>query len=456
MDVPQARAVAVVAPWMAETRCSVIVPILNEESGLTQRLQVLREWCGAHELIVVDGGSSDASAEIARSFANKFLLSTPGRARQMNLGAATAQGDILLFLHCDTLPEFTLEDFIRAATNCDWGFCRVRLRGDGLLLRMIETSMNLRSRLTHVATGDQMMFVRRIHFEAHGGFQDIPLMEDVELSKRLRKRSDPLTFNGRVGTSSRRWRVHGSIRTVLMMWQLRLLYWLGLKPQRLHRRYYGETPKTPFLLMQFAREPVPGEVKTRLQPPLSAEQAADLHSAMVVQTTDTLCNSRLAPVHLWVSGEPAAALFTQCRRLGVAQVRVQGPGDLGARMAQAFQAGLQCSLGVILVGSDAPSIDADYLQDAARQLQDKDLVLGPALDGGYVLIALKRFYPGLFEDIEWGSDRVLEATLRQARELNLEVGLLNALADIDRPEDLRLLPENLRRSIPASAMPPKL
>jgi rSAM/selenodomain-associated transferase 2 len=171
---------------------------------------------------------------------DELLLSTPGRARQMNLGAAVATGEYLFFLHADTRPAVTegeLSEVLRARP--EWGFSRVRLSGTRPAFRLIEWSMNRRSAMTAVATGDQMLYLRRELFRDAGGFADIPLMEDVEICKRLRRIAAPRILPGTVNTSSRRWERRGIARTVLAMWGLRLAYVLGVSPEQLHRHYYG-------------------------------------------------------------------------------------------------------------------------------------------------------------------------------------------------------------------------
>lgn len=221
------------------------MPVLNECNNLRSQLPALQNWRTAgHELIVVDGGSGDDSAAIAREYADIVLESRPGRARQMNAGAQRASGDVLLFLHADTrLPpgaEHSVPHAL-ADSRCHWGRFDVQLDGEEPMFRVIERMMNWRSRLTSVATGDQAIFVRRASFIAAGGFPDIPLMEDVSLSKTLRRISRPLNLQQRVITSSRRWQQHGITKTLVLMWWLRLLYVLGVSPQLLHQRYYGNT-----------------------------------------------------------------------------------------------------------------------------------------------------------------------------------------------------------------------
>ncbi len=222
-------------------RISIIIPVLNEVptiAGCLGRLQTYRAQ--GHEIIVVDGGSRDGTAETARPLADRVRVSPAGRARQMNHGAHAAQGDVLLFLHADTqLPDAACDVIISALREAArWGRFDVRLSGSAPGFRLIESMMNRRSRMTRIATGDQAMFVTKDLFHAVGGFDDIPLMEDIALSRRLKKLAPAACLRQRVVTSSRRWEENGILKTVLLMWRLRFSYWLGADPARLVRRYY--------------------------------------------------------------------------------------------------------------------------------------------------------------------------------------------------------------------------
>jgi len=222
---------------------SIIIPVLNEADILRRQLPVLQELRRAgHQLIVVDGGSSDASVAVAHGQVDLCLHSPPGRARQMNAGAAQATGDILLFLHIDTrLPEDAAELILTAlaGNGVCWGRFDVRLDGQHRAFRIIAGAMNLRSRLTAVATGDQAIFVEREVFAQIGGYADVPLMEDVIISKTLRRLCRPACLRPPVICSSRRWQQHGILATVWLMWRLRLAFFLGASPAVLHTRYYG-------------------------------------------------------------------------------------------------------------------------------------------------------------------------------------------------------------------------
>jgi rSAM/selenodomain-associated transferase 2 len=222
-------------------RFSIVVPMLNEAPDLPHllaRLSALERQ--GNEVLIVDGGSDDGSADLAVRAGLRVLSSPPGRARQMNLGAAHASGDVLLFLHADTLlPEGALITVCRAMqkSGAPWGRFDVVIDGSHPMLRVVARLMNLRSRWTGIATGDQAIFVTREAFDAVGGFPDQPLMEDIELSRRLLLRARPVCIDDPVLTSGRRWESRGVWRTVLLMWRLRWAYWRGTPADQLARLY---------------------------------------------------------------------------------------------------------------------------------------------------------------------------------------------------------------------------
>lgn len=216
------------------------MPVLNEEGGIERSLAMLQAWrrAGA-ELVVVDGGSTDRTRALAAPLCDRLIAAPRGRAAQMNAGAAASSGRLLLFLHADTsLPRAArdlLEDCARGPET--WGRFDVHLDGRHRFLPVIAALMNWRSRVTEVATGDQAIFVTRALFERCGGFPALPLMEDIALSKRLRRLQPPRCLRARVTTSGRRWEQGGVLRTVLLMWGLRLAYFVGVDAGRLARWY---------------------------------------------------------------------------------------------------------------------------------------------------------------------------------------------------------------------------
>jgi len=237
----------------AETKppVSVIIPALNEAATIAETVRSARA-AGADEIIVVDGGSRDGTPDAARRIADAVVFSPPGRAIQMNAGAREATGEILLFLHADTtMPEGSIAS-VREATerNGVLGgafFVRLVVSPDTpplrrAALRLTSRMINVRSRLFRTYTGDQAIFLRRDVFETIGAYPEIPLMEDVELSSRLTRRGKTTLLTTPILTSARRWEAHGTLRTILLMWGLRLGYLLGLSPERC-AEIYGRRPK---------------------------------------------------------------------------------------------------------------------------------------------------------------------------------------------------------------------
>jgi rSAM/selenodomain-associated transferase 2 len=230
---------------------AIIMPVFNEATQLEASLEVLYRCDVLNEVIVVDGGSDDPTDDVIRRFIGqiteaesvfRFSAAPRSRALQMNAGALLAQSDVLLFLHVDArLPDSAMDsvrDSIRRGAS--WGRFDMHLDDDAVIFRIIEWCMNMRSTLTGIATGDQAIFVRRDVFRMLGGYAPIRLMEDVEFCKRLKWVGPPALIAKQVRASTRRWRQHGIVRTVILMWFLRLLYWLGISPKTV-ARFYPDT-----------------------------------------------------------------------------------------------------------------------------------------------------------------------------------------------------------------------
>ena len=433
------------------TSISIIVPVLDEAAtlpGILEGLQPFRSrGC---EVLVVDGGSRDATAELAREAADRVLVAQRGRASQMNAGAAVARGDIFLFLHADTrLPE-DADALIRAglaANGRAWGRFDVRIEGRHPLLRVVAGTMNLRSRLSGIATGDQALFMTRAAFDAVGGFPPIELMEDIAVSGRLKRLSPPLCLYDRVTTSGRRWEKNGVLRTIVLMWWLRLQYFFGVSPERLARAYrgHGGGGKIASRILVFARAPVAGEVKTRLISALGAEGAARLYAAMARQCIATAARSLPGAVQLWCTPSETHAFFAQAQAEWGLSLYAQADGDIGARMSAALRAALQKADAVLLIGSDVPSITEDDINAALSALAaGRDAVFAPTLDGGYALVGLRRHDARLFEGIAWSTPQVMAQTRERLRELGWNWLELSARWDVDTEADLARLAADSR------------
>ena len=220
---------------------SIIIPVLNEAELLDGSLSRLFAGPARNadiEVIVCDGGSTDDSLGIIKQYPCQLVQSTAGRAIQMNAGSSIAQGNWLLFLHADSsLPDGFLD---RVSRSGKWGFFHLRLNGDHLLYRVISSAINLRSSISRVAGGDQGLFFKTSFFQSIHRFPQIPLMEDIAICKLARQLARPCIIKHPLFSSSRRWRENGIIKTVVLMWSLRLAYWLGVDPLRLHKIYYPQ------------------------------------------------------------------------------------------------------------------------------------------------------------------------------------------------------------------------
>jgi len=226
-------------------RLTIVLPVLNEAAIIVAALQALAPLraCGA-EIIVADGGSRDGTARLAEPFADRVITVRRSRGTAMNAGAALGTGDALLFLHADTVLPANADRLIDVAlARRAWGRFDLRIAGRHPLLAVVARMINLRSRLTGIATGDQAIFVSRKAFEAVGGFPDLPLMEDIAISRRLKRLCRPFCIGVQAVTSGRRWEQNGVIRTILLMWRLRLFYYLGIEPALLAELY--DAPRSP-------------------------------------------------------------------------------------------------------------------------------------------------------------------------------------------------------------------
>ena len=475
---------------MHTTRASawlrIVMPVLDEGPALAQHLRALQtlRQRGA-ELVVVDGGSTDSTWALARAWADQVLLAPRGRAAQMNAGAKDCHADVLLFLHADTKLPADADRLIAEAIKSgnSWGRFDVRLDGAHPMLRVVERLMNLRSRLTGIATGDQAMFIKRDVFERLGGFADLPLMEDIELSKRLKQIGPPACVKMPVVTSARRWQQYGVWRTIVLMWRLRLAYFLGASPHALAMQYgYAPAPEPVAAAVAIlAKAPVAGLAKTRLIPALGRAGAAraqrrfTLNTLQVVSTalasalafartsagTSAVASAVAAnsatgsasvslasqprpappPLTLWCAPDATHRFFRALHCVtGTACVN-QPQGDIGARMLHAFEQHFahHADLPLLLVGTDCPMLAPGHLQQAAQALTQHDVVLIPAEDGGYVLIGMRVLVPQAFAGINWSTPHVMAQTRDQLHRAGVSWLELPTLWDVDEPVDWQRL-----------------
>jgi rSAM/selenodomain-associated transferase 2/rSAM/selenodomain-associated transferase 1 len=423
-------------------KLSIVVPVLDEAERIHTALAPLQPFRTAgHELLVVDGGSRDGTFEAALPLADRVLQAPRGRAVQMNVGASVATGDVLLFLHADCRlpPSADVAIAGALARGRAWGRFDVTLDGDSRALPMVASFMNVRSAVTGICTGDQAMFVERATFDAIGGFPALPLMEDIAISRTLKRLAGPpARLTERVVASGRRWDTHGAWPTILSMWALRWTYWRGADVRDLARRYYGAVPRHPPTLQVFAKAPVPGRVKTRLARTIGTEAATAAYRALAERTLATAAAARRAGVagaiELWLDPESDPAAIAPWRdRYGVT-IETQAGDDLGSRMHSALRSSIARGVPALLVGTDVPGYDVAYLAHAAAALERHDAVIGPAEDGGYVLIGLARDID-VFGGVPWSTSEVMASTCARLAAAGASHVELPPLWDVDTVDD---------------------
>jgi rSAM/selenodomain-associated transferase 2/rSAM/selenodomain-associated transferase 1 len=420
---------------------SVVIPVWRDGDVLARALERLSPPPAGVEVIVACVlGEESRDARLRIDYPHVRWVSAPrGRAVQMNVGAAVAAGRWLLFLHADcTLPGDWIEALAHAdAAGAAAGAFPFALDSRDWRARLIEAGVRLRVALLGLPYGDQALFVERRIFLAIDGYRDLPLMEDVDFVRRVRRAGPFLQARSPVLTSARRWDRDGWIRRSAANLSLAARFLLGTPPARLAQRYFDRHDAA---IVMMGRAPWTGG-KTRLGVGTPRPAHAALRNALFLDTLDVVMS--ISDVEHIVACEPADACERMRGWIGPDVDVIAQRGDtLGTRMAHAledvFRLGVES---VALLGSDLPDLPARLLREAlslTRANRDA-VVLGPAADGGYYLIAMSRPHPELFEGIDWGTDRVLAQTLGAARTAGIPLRLIDSWADVDRPGDVSRL-----------------
>ncbi len=427
---------------MPSHELSIVIPVLSDTEPLGRLLTTIRADPQV-DIVVVNGGApDDRLTAICHRPDVRLLTSAPGRGCQMNVGASAAAGRWIVFLHADTrLPPQWSNEIRRASADPDvvGGSFRFRLDSDAWQARLIERAVARRVRWLDLAYGDQALFVRRDVFEAMGGYREWPLMEDIEFVRRLRRAGKLYHSPQPVLTSARRWEHDGWWRRSAKNVMLQALFFAGMAPERLANWYsHAPTGSTREALVVLARAPSDSRGKSRLTRDLGGDHV-ELRRALLEDTLDAVRG--VADVDVFVAFEPADSIAEMRGLVGDGARLFPQQGDtLGDRMRNAF--GCLFAAGhsaVVMIGSDLPSLPASHLTQAFECLRDRrnTLVIGPASDGGYYLIGLRRLRPELFTSVAWSTADVLTTTTRIAETCGLTVSLVSPWHDVDSVDDLR-------------------
>ena len=435
----------------------VVIPALDEEDALPALLTDLSRLAPAARVLVVDGGSRDGTVRAARAGGALVLRSRSGRARQMNAGADFLATPWLLFLHADSRLDphavAAIDDHVRTG-GPDAAHFALRFRHDGRFYRVVEWGQRLRERTLGLVYGDQGLLIRRDLFLDAGPYPDVPLMEDVILNRELLRRGRLRPLPATVATSPRRYEEEGHLRALLRNLRLIAALHAGADPASLATAYpprrrrgrvssvadSAASPATvpaapPATLLVFAKAPRPGQVKTRLARTLGDERAAALYRRMGRLVLDGVAAAP-ATIAACFAPDDAEAEVREWLGEGARRYWPQGDGDLGARMSRMFDRAFRTADRALVIGTDAPAVDAATIRRALEALDSADVVLGPSRDGGYYLLGLRRPRPSLFQGIRWSTGSVMRETVGRASAEGLAVTFLEIESDIDTAADL--------------------
>ncbi len=423
-------------------KISVIIPVLNEQDSINSiigHLLNLDNQEMLQEIIVVDGDQTGSTIGFLNCEDRRVLATTSkkGRAAQMNKGASLAKGDVLLFVHADTLiPRKSLSS-VESVLKKGYagGAFSFAIDSKHYLLKLVEVLTNIRSRVTRVPYGDQAIFIEKSIFYQVGGYCDIPILEDVDIMEKLKEKGYKIKIVGEKAiTSARRWERKGVYKTTFDNRAIMLLYLIGVKPEKLKKKYRGEDMGENCLVI-FVRNPEKGKVKTRLAEDFGEEETLELYKNFIKDILERTASDRYKTrVFSWPPGSDVHLMKTFGKSH---EYRHQKGGDLGKRMYHAFvDTFAEGFERVILIGSDIPHIDFSVIEEGFFKLEKSDAVIGPANDGGYYLIG---FHKGklseeFFKEIEWGVESVYRKTIDKLS--TVKHSTVESMSDIDYFEDL--------------------
>lgn len=417
---------------------SIIIPTLNEENVIRRCIRETRSTAPDAEIIVADGKSLDKTVKIAEEEGALVCVSTKGRGSQLKSGSDLASGDVLVFLHADTqLSGNAFEEISTWFSNnqSEMGVFQLEFDVKHPILRLYEkiTALNF-----FFIFGDRCIAIKKSFLTRIGGFPDLPLYEDLSLISKVRKFGTLHRFKNYVTTSSRRYLNHGIVRQELADIWYTAQYLLGVPVERLSIKYEQNGKTKDFTSVGiFVKLPQAGKVKTRLAEKIGDKSAADFYklcAEIVTGEVLTLNNH----VRRYIFYSDAGDVNRIRKWIGKGYYLVpQVEGDLGKRLENAAEIMLDHgSRKAIIIGSDIPDIHAGVVDRAIQLLDSNDVVIGPSQDGGYYLIGFKKLHPELFQEILWSTGKVFEQTLNAANRLNLTVGRLPVMVDIDTTADL--------------------
>ena len=419
---------------------SIIIPVLNDAAALELCLRRVYEEPGiSMEVLVVDGGSlDDTRIRVQTHYPRARLIqSSRGRGHQMNIGAAEARGNILVFLHADCILPRDWDEIIydtMLKKNTKMVAFQLSFGSSEIKYRLLESCVEFRSRWLGLPYGDQGFVVHRDTFEQLNGFTEQALMEDVDFVRRVRKIGKVRTMSSSVYTSARNWRQDGFLRRLRINLTTLYRYFRSTPPDTLKSAYRGRKNA----VMVFCKKPVPGKVKTRLAEGIGKAAAASFYANLVEKTLRSLLR-RSRPYMVYVCFSPSDQYHFFLNWLGSRSAFLpQCEGDLGDRLAGAVKTGAQMGFtDIVLIGTDCPDLEPHHIETALIYLNTCDVVIGPANDGGYYLIAFHTDCPDLFSDITWSTDQVLNQTMDKIAQAGLSCRHLQTLRDVDTVKDLK-------------------